>query len=333
MIVEVAVRRSAFVMIASVMAALGLLALALPPVLAQQRWDPKTPKLPMAKTWVAYKATLPPFTPPRTPDGVPDLQGTWGGPGGAGADDIEDHGYVDETTPPQESFVSDPADGKIPYTPWALARRNEIRAGLARGWPGETGQRLYADPNTYCATAIGPRSGNLGEIIQQRGLVMMVMARVHREIPTDGRPHMSAGAKSWRGNARGRWEGNTLVIDVTGLNGRHWFDSVGNFYSENTRMVERLTLVERNTIDYELTVEDPTIYTRPWKMNYPVRRAGTGGTDIATGKYAWRATATVDADPYAREVWENSCNEGVEPNVVDMHNLGFKWYRGSTPPR
>ena len=94
-------------------------------------------------------------------------------------------------------------------------------------------------------------------------------------------------------------------------------------------MVERLTMVDPNTIDYELTVEDPTIYTRPWKMNYPVRRAGTGGTDNATGKYAWRDSVTVDPDPYAREVWENSCNEGVEPNVVDMHNLGLQVVQGS----
>ena len=305
---------------------------AMEPVAGQARWDPKTPKLPMARTWTAYKVKLPRYTAPRTPDGVPDLQGTWGGPGGAGGDDIEDHEYVDVTTPPQESFVSDPPDGRIPYTPWALARRNEMRAGLARGWPGESRERLYADPATYCVTTIGPR-GNVGEIIQQRGVVMMVTQRVHRIIPTDGRPHMSDRAKFWRGNPRGRWEGETLVIDVTGLNGRHWFDSVGNFYSENTRMTERLTRVDANTIDYELAVEDPTIYSRPWKMNYPLRRAGSGGTDNATGKYAWRDAVAVDPDPYAREAWENTCNEGIARNVINMHSLGFKWFRGVTPPR
>ena len=78
-----------------------------------------------------------------------------------------------------------------------------------------------------------------------------------------------------RGRA-GRWEGDTLVVEVTGLNGKGWFDSTGQFYSENTRMVERWTLVDANTIDYEVTVEDPTIYTRPWKMTFPKRRAGTG---------------------------------------------------------
>ena len=126
------------------------------PATGQRRWDPNTPKLPMAKTWVAYKATLPPFDPPRTPDGVADLQGQWSGPGGGAGDDIEEHEYVDITTPPQESFVADPRDGKIPYTPWALAKRNEIRAGLSRRWPGESGERLYADPASYCLSTIGP---------------------------------------------------------------------------------------------------------------------------------------------------------------------------------
>jgi hypothetical protein len=81
--------------------------------------------------------------------------------------------------------------------------------------------------------------------------------------PDDGRPHTSASATFWRGNPRGRWDGNTLVVDVTGLNGRHWFDSVGNFYTEHTHMVERLTMVDPNTIDYELAVEDPTSPTWP----------------------------------------------------------------------
>ena len=98
----------------------------------------------------------------------------------------------------------------------------------------------------------------------------------YRVIPTDGRPAISQNAKFWFGNSRGRWEGDTLVVDVTSLNGRAWFDSTGQFYSENTRMVERWTLADANTIDYEVTIEDPTIYTRPWKINFPKRRAGTG---------------------------------------------------------
>src|SRR5687768_2497560 len=200
---EALVRSPSFPFIATVVAALALTALSLRPVAGQARFDPKTPKLPMAKTWIAYKATLPPYTPARTPDGVPDLQGTWGGPGGAGGDDLEEHEYVDVTTPPQESYVFDPPDGRIPYTSWALARRNEHRAGLSRGWPGETGQRLYADPASYCVTMIGPRGGG-GEIIQQPGSVIIVTARVHRVIPTDNRSRISQSAKFWRGISRGQ---------------------------------------------------------------------------------------------------------------------------------
>ena len=325
-------QRSISVALTSGTLALSVLGLALPPAAGQARFDPATPKLPMARAWAAVKAKLPPYRPPRTPDGLPDLQGVWGGPGGAGGDDIEEHGYVDVTTPPQETFVSDPPDGRIPYTAWALAKRNEHRAGLARGWPGETGQRLHADPASYCVTTIGPRGGG-GEIIQQPGSVIITNARLHRVIPTDGRPHIGAGAQFWRGNSRGRWEGDTLVVDVTGLNGLHWFDSVGNFYSGNTHMVERWRLADANTIDYEITIEDPTIYTRPWTMNYPLRRAGSGGTDNRTGTYAWRDTVIENPDPYAREMWENTCNEGVWHTVEELHGLGFKWYRGVTPPR
>ena len=304
-----------------------VLTLAPRPAEGQARWDPKTPKLPMAKTWAEHKARLPPYTPPRTADGVPDLHGNWSASGGAGADDIEDHGFVDVTTPPQESFISDPPDGKIPYTPRALTLRNRIRAGLSRGWPGESGERLYVDPNTFCLASVGPRAGGY-EIVQKPGSVMMLGARSFRVIPTDGRAHIGEQAKLWTGNARGRWEGSTLVVDITNLNGRHWFDSVGNFYSENTRFVERWTMIDANTIDYEITIEDPTIYTRPWKMNFPRRRAGTGGTDNKTGRYAWRAAPEPETNPYAKEAWENACNEGNAHHLEEMHALGFKWFKG-----
>jgi len=137
----------------------------------QAFWPKDTPKLPMARSWVAQKAKLPPYTPRRTPDGVPDLQGEWSGAGGDNNSFLEDHDYVDVTTPAQESFVSDPPDGKIPYTPWALAKRNEMLAGLARGWPGESGQRLYADPTSFCLNSMPRISFGGQEIVQKPGTV------------------------------------------------------------------------------------------------------------------------------------------------------------------
>ena len=105
---------------------------------------------------------------------------------------------------------------------------------------------------------------------------MMISGTAYRVIPTDGRPPISQNVKMWFGTSRGRWEGDTLVVEVTSLNGLGWLDSTGQYFTENTRMTERWKLVDANTIDYEVTVEDPTVYTRPWKMNFPKRRPGTG---------------------------------------------------------
>src|SRR5262245_34416472 len=231
--------------LASLAAALCFLRMAAPA--AGQAFYPKDiPKFPQAKTWLLQKAKLPPYTPPRTPDGVPDLQGVWGGPVGGGNDDIEEHEYVDATTPAQESYISDPADGKIPYTPWARAKRDEIRAGLKRGWPGETGERLYVDPNSFCLVGM-PRIALGGqEIVQKPGYVVLLGPGSYRVIPTDGRAPLGARPKLWRGISRGRWEGDTLVVEVTGLNARTWIDSVGNFITENTRVIERWRLVDAN---------------------------------------------------------------------------------------
>ncbi len=312
---------------------LWVLLLAPGPAAGQAFWAKDTPKLPMAKAWVAQKAKLPPYTPPRTPDGAPDLQGVWSGPGGDGTSFLEDHEYVDVTTPAQESFVSDPPDGKVPYTPWALAKRNEILAGLARGWPGESGERLYTSPGSFCLTAAPVFSFDAQEIVQKPGSVIMLSDDAYRVIPTDGRPAVSQNAKFWLGNARGRWEGNTLVVEVTSLNGKGWFDSTGQFYSENTRMVERWTLVDANTIDFEVTVEDPTIYTRPWKINHPKRRPGTGPRVPGGLPGATAGLPSANNNPYANENWEAACFEGNHENTVTQRELGFKWFKGVTPPK
>ena len=301
-------------------------------VFGQAFWAKDTPKLPMARSWVARKATLPPFTAPRTADGVPDLQGDWGGAGGDNNSYLEDHEYVDVTTPAQESFVSDPPDGKVPYTPWALARRNEILAGLARGWPGETGERLYASPGGFCLLAVPVISFDGQEIVQRPGQVVMLGEETFRVIPTDRRPPIGDHVKLWFGSSRGRYDGNALVVDITSLNGKAWLDSTGQFYGPNTRMTERWTLVDANTIDYELTVEDPTIYTRPWKINFPKYRAGFG----PGGPRGVTATSVLPPagpkDPYAIESWETACYEGNTESVIGMRELGYKWFPGITPP-
>ena len=301
-----------------VLAAVAVLSMVAAPAAAQGLYPRDAPKQPGATTWLAQLAKLPPFNPPRTSDGKPDLQGTWQGPNGG--DDIEEHPYADVSSPPEETYISDPQGGKVPYQPWALAIRNEIRAGLARGWPGEK-ERLYTDPQTFCLYST-PRATTRGgfEISQGPDSVIMVwnFGHYYRIIPTDGRPHVGGNVKLWMGNSRGHWEGNTLVIDVTSLTGKNWLDQVGNFFSDSAHVVERLSLADANTIDYEVTIDDPTVFTRPWKMRLPLKRAGGGNRNN---------------DPYAKESWENACYEGNSNDTERVRSLGFKWFTGVVPPK
>ena len=289
---------------------LCVLALAPSAVEGQGLYSRDAGKQPGSPSWLKELASLPAFDPPRLPDGTPDLQGTWTGPNGG--DDIEEHGYVDVSSPPEETYISDPPGGKVPYQPWALALRNEIRAGLARGWPGEK-ERLYTDPQTFCLYTV-PRATTRGgfEIIQAPGYVLMAFnfAHYYRSIPLNAAmPHVSPAVKQWMGNSRGHWEGNTLVVDVTGITGRNWLDQVGNFFSENVHVVEHFTLAAANVIDYEVTIEDPTVFTRPWKMRLPLRRGRS------------------------EETWEHACFEGNGNDAEHVRALGFKWFPGVTPPR
>ena len=280
------------------------------------------PKGAGARTWLAERAKLPPYSPPRLPDGRPNLQGRWGG--SSSGDDIEETEQVDPTTPPWESYVSNPANGRIPYQPWALAERDRHRAGLARGVPGETGERLFSDPQTFCLKSV-PRYAQRGyELVQAPGYVVMMLnwGHYHRRVPLDDRPRLGTTARFWMGVPRGRWDGDTLVVESSNFNGKMWLDSVGNFVSENVRVVERLTLVEANTMDYEVTIDDPAVFTQVWTLSYRLRRAGTGGG----------GGAAAVPDPYAAESWEHACHEGNAHHINGTRTLGFKLFTPVAPP-
>lgn len=272
----------------------------------------KTPRQPRATSWLAKKKTLPPYTTPRTPWGEPDLRGFYAD-NGISSDNIERiEDWLDPATPPSETFIVDPADGKVPYQPWALEQRNRHRFGLARGWTGETGEKLYVDPQTFCLTTVPRMSwrGNF-QILQTPGYVFINMDWGHsyRIIPTTrGRSDLAANVKLALGDSRGRWEGNTLVIEVTNLDGKQWIDSIGNFYSDNAKITERWTLADARTIDYQVTIEDPTVYTQPWTMNVPLVRR----------------------EPL--ELWEHACHEGNGHHIEGTQALGFKWYQVPRPP-
>jgi hypothetical protein len=198
------------------------------------------------------------FDPPRTAEGVPDFQGYWRGVANGAAYDFEPSpgGFA---VPQSTGVVVDPPDKRIPHQPAARARRDELRT-----------QGLL-DPQAHCAPSGAPRKNftNFGwRIVQPDGYVLFVYESMHdyRIIPTDGREHLPEAIKLWHPDAVGRWEGNTLVVDYANMNGRNWLDMSGNFQSEHSRVVERYTMIDANTIHFEATVEDPTIYTRPWTL-------------------------------------------------------------------
>lgn len=280
---------------------------------AQSLYPRDAPKEPGAPSWAIERAKLPAFNPPRMPDGTPDLRGRWAGtPGG---DDVEEHDYVDVSSPPEETFIADPPGGTLPYQPWALAARNAHRAGLARGWPGQTGERLYADPQTYCLYSV-PRATYRGGFDIQQGpgyvLILYNFSHYYRYIPTDGRGGRPGNtARFWMGSSRGSWDGNTLAVDVANLNGKNWVDQVGNFFSAGARVVERFTLVAPGIIDYQVTIDDPQAFTRPWTIRLPIRRAAVPANDR-----------------YAPEMWEHACHEGNKSGE-EMRELGFRWFPGA----
>jgi hypothetical protein len=95
-----------------------------------------------------------------------------------------------------------------------------------------------------------------------------------------GRPRLPQAVKLWMGDSRGRWEGNTLVVETSNHTDRTWFDIIGTFHSDALRVVERWTLVDADTINYEASIEDLQVFTRPWKMAFTFARNKEPGFEL-----------------------------------------------------
>jgi len=209
-------------------------------------------------------------------NGHPDFSGVWQvvGRGGGAAFDVEDHLKNVYGIPPGKGVVVDPPDGKIPYLPEADARRNDLVA-----------HHLFDDPQAHCVLSGVPRQiyAPFGfTILQPAGYTVIMFEAFHayRIIPMDGRPHLPAAIKLYEGDSRGRWEGDTLVVDVTNQNDKTWFDMAGNFHSDAIHVVERYSPVDANTIGYEATIEDPKTFSRPWKIAFPISRITRPGYEM-----------------------------------------------------
>lgn len=205
---------------------------------------------------------------PRAADGKPDLSGVWQALSTA-AWNLEDHTASDRVPAGQSVVVG----GQIPYKPEALEKKREHERSARIPDPLTT---VTADPLSKCYLPGVPRAVYLPypfEIAQtDRAMVMnFEFARTSRVIPTDGRPH-EKGLYSWMGDARGHWEGDTFVVDTTDFNDQTWFDQAGNYHSDALHVVERFTPMDRDHLQYEATIEDPNVFTKPWTIRMPLYR-------------------------------------------------------------
>jgi hypothetical protein len=269
------------------------------------------PALMMAASWSA----------PKTPDGQPDLEGTWTNATitpferpaelsskavltteeAAELEKRAAENHVDRPPKPgdvgsynqvwtdpgtkvvstrQTSLVVDPPDGLVPITAAAATERDYKLAHNSDSY-------IYMSVWDRCITRGMPAGmfpagyNNAYQIVQTPGYVVILYEMIHetRIIPLDGRPHVSSNIRLWNGDSRGHWEGNTLVVDTTNYNDK---GSIGTSaatnrikgipQSEALHVVERFTRSAPDTISYEVSIDDPPNYTRPWKAAFPLTR-------------------------------------------------------------
>jgi len=205
----------------------------------------------------------------RGPDGKPNLNGVWQAMNTANWD-IEDHAAEMGPLAALGAWGGVPGGqgvvegGEIPYKPEALAKK---KANLEK--------RLALDPEAKCFLPGVPRAMYMPypfQIVQTRDYMLMVFEYAAGAREIDMKKIPDAPVDTWMGYAGGRWDGDTLVIDTKGFNDQTWFDRAGNFHSAALHVVERITPITADAVNYEATIEDPNVFTRPWKISMPLYR-------------------------------------------------------------
>ena len=212
------------------------------------------------------------------------------------------------------SRIVDTADYDIPYTAEALRHQQDLFAHYYE--PARYGD---IDPQQRCwpLGAVRQFTWHDVQIEQFSGYVVLIFegAEQYRIIYLDGRPHVGRDLKLWFGDARGHWEGTTLVVDTTSNNAKGRYSRAGDFSSDKVHYIERFKFTDADHFRYEATVEDPSIYTRPWTFAFDEHRAFFGGDGGAP-------EGPVTAESQAKyENWEEACQEGLIPGGNDIPGL------------
>jgi hypothetical protein len=215
----------------------------------------------------------------RMPDGKPNLNGIWAASNAANWN-IETHHAKQGPVTALGAAFSVPGGlgvvegGAIPYKPEALAQRD----ANGKNW-------MVNDPEVKCYLPGVPRATYMPypfQIVQSTDpndiLVTYEFAAASRIVHMG--PHQEAPIEAWMGWSNGRWEGDTLVVDVTAFVDQTWFDRAGNYHSDALHVVERYTPVGPDVIRYGATIEDPKVFTRPWKMSMPLYRRAEANAQL-----------------------------------------------------
>jgi hypothetical protein len=228
-------------------------------------------------------AQTPAFRAPHRPDGHPDLSGIWQAFVTANWD-LQDHDAQPGLHPELDGvYGAGPAGqsvvegGEIPYQAWALAKKkaNFEKRGAVDVSNDKTWHAL-GDPELKCYMPGVPRATYMPypfQIVQGSNNTILISyeftsaTRIVRMNWTQESP-----ADAWMGWSRGHWEGDTLVVDVTGLREETWLDRAGDFHSDKLHVIERYTAMSPYHMQYEATLDDPKVYTRPWKISFPLYR-------------------------------------------------------------
>jgi hypothetical protein len=199
----------------------------------------------------------------RLPNGKPDFNGIWQALNTASWDIQAHSGQLDQ--PPGSGVVE---GNEIPYQPWALAKKKENFAKRKSDDLTESKCYMPGVPRiTYMPYPF--------QIAQSSKAMAFSYEFDHvlRVIHMEGEhPDPNTFIDTWMGDSRGHWEGDTLVIDLKNFNDQTWFDHAGNFHSDALHVVERYSLADADHMNYEVTIDDPKVFTRPWKMTMPLYR-------------------------------------------------------------
>jgi len=213
---------------------------------------------------------VPGMKPPRMADGKPNLNGIWQAMGTAHWD-LQDHNARSGPVLELGAIAAVPAGlsvvegNEIPYQPWAAAKKKENY----ENW-------LTRDPEVKCYLPGIPRATYMPypfQIVQTHNNDILMAyeyasaSRIIKMGKTEPPP-----VDTWMGQSAGRWDGDTLVVDTIGFNDQTWFDRAGNFHSDALHVIERFTPKTPDLVDYEVTIEDPKVFTRPWKIQMPLYR-------------------------------------------------------------